>query len=104
MQLDCAAAGGGMADAASEYGPLQNRVQYEKVCAYIEDIGQHGTIIAFAGGDIERVAGLQAAGLYIGHGDIGHGAPLAVVRDVYRRQGDQYHRDLFCAARLQVLQ
>ncbi|MDB3923419.1 aldehyde dehydrogenase family protein [Luminiphilus sp.] len=57
--------GDGM-DPRTEFGPVQNRAQYEKVCAYIEDAREHGSIIA--GGDVPG-----GAGYYV---------PLTVVRDI----------------------
>ncbi|MDG1386988.1 MAG: aldehyde dehydrogenase family protein [Halioglobus sp.] len=60
-----AVVGDGM-DPRSEFGPIQNRAQFEKVCAYIEDAREHGTIIA--GGEIP-----DGPGFYV---------PLTVVRDI----------------------
>lgn len=53
-------------DPRSEFGPVQNRMQFEKVCAYIEDAKRHGTIVA--GGDVP-----DAPGFFV---------PLTVVRDI----------------------
>jgi len=33
-------------DAATEYGPLQNKVQYEKVKEFLKDAHEHGKVIA----------------------------------------------------------
>jgi acyl-CoA reductase-like NAD-dependent aldehyde dehydrogenase len=60
-----AVVGDGM-DPRSEFGPIQNRAQFEKVRAYMEDAREHGTIIA--GGDIPDVPGFYV--------------PLTVVRDI----------------------
>lgn len=53
-------------DPRSEFGPVQNRMQFEKVCAYIEDAKRYGTIVA--GGDVP-----DAPGFFV---------PLTVVRDI----------------------
>lgn len=53
-------------DAAAQFGPVQNKAQYEKVCHYMEEARQAGTIIA--GGEIA-----DGPGYFI---------PLTVVRDV----------------------
>ncbi len=50
----------------TQFGPVQNKMQFEKVCGYIEDARSNGQIIA--GGDIPDMPGY-----YI---------PLTVVRDV----------------------
>lgn len=50
----------------SQYGPVQNRAQYEKVCAYIENARDNGTIIA--GGELP-----DGPGYFV---------PLTVVRDI----------------------
>lgn len=60
-----AVVGDGMNE-TSEYGPVQNRAQYERVCAYIENARKHGKIIA--GGEISRQPG--------------YFIPLTVVRDI----------------------
>ncbi len=57
---------GNGADGSTQYGPVQNRQQYEKVCDYIADARDNGTIIA--GGDIP-----EGPGFFV---------PLTVVRDV----------------------
>lgn len=57
--------GDGM-DASSQFGPVQNKAQYEKVKGYIEDAKQHGTIIA--GGNIPNKPGYHV--------------PLTVVKDI----------------------
>lgn len=61
-----AAVVGDGADAASQFGPVQNKKQFDKVCGYVEDARQHGNIIA--GGDIP-----DAPGYFV---------PLTVVRDI----------------------
>lgn len=53
-------------DETSEFGPVQNKAQYEKVCNYIKNARTHGQIIA--GGNIP-----EGPGYYI---------PLTVVRDI----------------------
>ena len=60
-----AVVGDGM-DPATQFGPVQNKNQYEKVLGYIEDARQHGNIIA--GGEVP-------------HGP-GYFVPLTVVRDI----------------------
>lgn len=50
----------------TQFGPVQNRNQYEKVCAYIEDARANGRIIA--GGELP--------------GGPGYFVPLTVVRDI----------------------
>jgi acyl-CoA reductase-like NAD-dependent aldehyde dehydrogenase len=50
----------------SQYGPVQNRAQYEKVCDYIENARDNGTIIA--GGELP-----DGPGYFV---------PLTVVRDI----------------------
>jgi len=40
-------------DAATEYGPLQNKVQYEKVKEFLKDAHEHGKVIA-GGSALER--------------------------------------------------
>lgn len=50
----------------SQFGPVQNKAQFEKVCAYIDNAKQHGTIIA--GGDIPDKKG--------------YFVPLTIVRDI----------------------
>ncbi len=55
----------GFAEGA-EFGPVQNRAQYEKVCAYVEDARRNGNIIA--GGEIA-----DAPGFFV---------PLTVVKDI----------------------
>ena len=50
----------------AEFGPVQNRAQFKKVCSYIEDAREHGNIIA--GGDIP-----DAPGFFI---------PLTVVENI----------------------
>ena len=57
--------GDGM-DEVSQFGPVQNKMQFEKVCGYVEDARSSGRIIA--GGDIP-----DRPGYYV---------PLTVVRDV----------------------
>lgn len=57
--------GNGM-DSASQYGPVQNRAQFDKVCGYLHEAKQHGTIIA--GGDVPDQPGFLI--------------PLTVVRDL----------------------
>lgn len=57
--------GNGM-DEASQYGPIQNRMQYDKVCGFIEDAKANGNIIA--GGEIP-----EGPGYFV---------PLTVVRDI----------------------
>ena len=53
-------------DASTQFGPVQNRQQYEKVCGYIEDAKASGRIIA--GGEIP-----EGPGYFV---------PLTVVRDI----------------------
>jgi len=53
-------------DPATQFGPVQNRMQYEKVIGFIEDARTHGRIIA--GGDLP--------------GGQGYFVPLTVVRDI----------------------
>lgn len=53
-------------DAAAQFGPVQNKAQYEKVCHYLNEARQAGTIIA--GGEIAD--------------EPGYFIPLTVVRDV----------------------
>ena len=53
-------------DPRTEFGPVQNRAQFEKVCGYIEDAREHGTIIA--GGVVPSGPGFCV--------------PLTVVRDI----------------------
>jgi acyl-CoA reductase-like NAD-dependent aldehyde dehydrogenase len=53
-------------DPRTEFGPIQNRAQFDKVCSYIDDAREHGTIIA--GGEIAN-----APGYFV---------PLTVVRDI----------------------
>jgi acyl-CoA reductase-like NAD-dependent aldehyde dehydrogenase len=60
-----ATVGDGM-DSRAQYGPVQNRAQYDKVCGYIEDARVNGTIIA--GGEIP-----EGPGYFV---------PLTVVRDI----------------------
>ncbi|MGI9287753.1 MAG: aldehyde dehydrogenase family protein [Pseudomonadales bacterium] len=60
-----AVVGDGM-DPDTEFGPVQNKMQFEKVQAYIEDAKQHGHIIA--GGEIP-----DGPGYFV---------PLTVVRDI----------------------
>lgn len=60
-----AVVGDGM-DEASQFGPVQNKMQFEKVCHYIEDAKTHGRIIA--GGEIP-----DRPGYFV---------PLTVVRDI----------------------
>lgn len=50
----------------SQYGPVQNKMQYDKVCGYVEDARANGNIIA--GGDIP-----DGPGYFV---------PLTVVRDI----------------------
>ena len=57
--------GDGMAD-SSQFGPVQNKAQYEKICDYIEGARVNGKIIA--GGEIP-----QTPGYFI---------PLTVVKDI----------------------
>ena len=40
----------------TQLGPLQNKMQYEKVKGFLEDARKHGNIIA--GGDVDGPAGL----------------------------------------------
>lgn len=54
------------ADPRTQFGPVQNRAQYEKVCHYIEDAKANGTVIA--GGAIPEGPGFIL--------------PLTVVRDI----------------------
>ena len=61
----CAVVGDG-ADPETQFGPVQNKAQYQKVCRYVEDARNNGAIIA--GGDIPDQPG------YI--------VPLTVVRDI----------------------
>jgi acyl-CoA reductase-like NAD-dependent aldehyde dehydrogenase len=60
-----AVVGDGMVE-GSQFGPVQNRMQYEKVCHYVADAKAHGRIIA--GGEISS--------------DPGFFVPLTVVRDI----------------------
>lgn len=57
--------GDGMSE-STQFGPVQNKMQFEKVCHYIEDAKEHGRIIA--GGDIPNRPG--------------YFVPLTVVRDI----------------------
>lgn len=57
--------GNGLDDGV-QFGPVQNRMQYEKVCSYIEDAKENGEIIA--GGDISD--------------EPGYFVPLTVVRNI----------------------
>jgi len=50
----------------ADFGPVQNRAQYNKVCAYVENARANGNIIA--GGDISDVPGFYV--------------PLTVVKDI----------------------
>lgn len=49
-----------------DFGPVQNRMQYDKVCGYIEDAKRNGNVIA--GGEVSGQAGFCI--------------PLTVVRDI----------------------
>ena len=60
-----AVVGDGM-DPASQFGPVQNRAQFEKVCQYLADAKRHGTVIA--GGEVPDQPGYLI--------------PLTVVRDI----------------------
>ena len=60
-----AVVGDGM-DSSSQFGPVQNRMQYEKVCGLIEEAERDGHVIA--GGDIP-----QGPGYFV---------PVTVVRDL----------------------
>lgn len=60
-----AVVGDGM-DPASQFGPVQNRAQFEKVCQYLADAKRHGTVIA--GGKVPDQPGYLI--------------PLTVVRDI----------------------
>ena len=62
---DASIVGNGM-DASTQYGPVQNKAQYEKVISYIDDARENGNIIA--GGDIP-----EGPGYFV---------PLTVVRDI----------------------
>src|SRR3546814_17244280 len=53
-------------DAAAEFGPVQNKAQYQKVLHYLAEAGKAGKIVA--GGEIA--------------GGPGYFVPLTVVRDV----------------------
>src|SRR3546814_11533767 len=53
-------------DAAAEFGPVQNKAQYQKVLHYLAEAGKAGNIVA--GGEIA--------------GGPGYFVPLTVVRDV----------------------
>ncbi|NIB38379.1 aldehyde dehydrogenase family protein [Pseudomaricurvus alkylphenolicus] len=61
-----AAVVGDGSDPRTQFGPVQNRAQYEKVCAYIADAKAHGNVIA--GGTIPEGPGFIL--------------PLTVVRDI----------------------
>ncbi|SFL91711.1 aldehyde dehydrogenase family protein [Marinobacter zhejiangensis] len=60
-----AVVGNGM-NPASQYGPVQNRAQFDKVCGYLHEARRHGTIIA--GGEVPDQPGFVI--------------PLTVVRDI----------------------
>jgi len=65
-KLAKAAVVGDGADPRTQFGPVQNRAQFEKVCTYIEDARANGTIIA--GGNLPEGPGFVV--------------PLTVVRDI----------------------
>ena len=60
-----ATVGNGMEE-GTDFGPVQNKMQFEKVCGYVEDARKHGKIIA--GGEIPDKKG--------------YFVPLTVVRDI----------------------
>lgn len=62
---NAAVVGNGL-DEGTDFGPVQNKMQYDKVCGYIENAKAHGRIIA--GGDVPQQPGFCI--------------PLTVVRDI----------------------
>src|SRR3546814_7119606 len=64
--LASSAKGAPGSDAAAEFGPVQNKAQYQKVLHYLAEAGKAGKIVA--GGDVA--------------GGPGYFVPLTVVRDV----------------------
>lgn len=64
IAASCKVASGREADA--QFGPIQNKAQYDKVCAYIEQAKRDGKVVV--GGDIP-----DGAGYFV---------PLTVIRDV----------------------
>lgn len=53
-KANSAVVGNGMSEGC-EFGPVQNKMQYEKICSYIEDAKENGEIIA--GGEIPEQPG-----------------------------------------------
>ncbi len=62
---NAAVVGNGL-DPTSQFGPVQNKIQFDKVCEYIADAKENGTIIA--GGDVSD--------------EPGYFVPLTVVKDI----------------------
>lgn len=64
-RANAAVVGNGL-DEGVQFGPVQNKMQYAKICSYIEDARENGDIIA--GGDVSDAPGYQV--------------PLTVVKNI----------------------